>query len=80
MPTKKEKQRLKELKSAKAREQQAAAQKAGLQAMRAKLAAGAKASTETGLSVQDILPRATVRQRKTFKIKPGENVISKNDL
>jgi hypothetical protein len=67
MPTKKEKQRLKELKSTKARGQQAAAQKAGLQAMRAKLAAGAKASSEAGESVHEILPPMSVRQRKALK-------------
>jgi hypothetical protein len=68
MPTRKSKQQFKEAKQKKARAQDAAAQKAGLAAMRSKLAAQAKANTEAGnTSVLDSLPQASVRFRKSLK-------------
>jgi hypothetical protein len=68
MPNRKTKQRLKALHQAKVQEKQAAARKAELEAMRAKLIAGAQASAETGEpSVLEQLPPISVRQRKALK-------------
>jgi hypothetical protein len=68
MPNRKSKPRLKQLHRAKLKREEAAARKAELEAMRAKLMADAQAGAEAGApSVLEQLPRMSVRQRKALK-------------